>query len=77
MTIYHATNRTELDPMTSNLVAFSRKHKRQLRQLSKNFVPGGTRTHNLLIRSQMLYPVELQTPNQIVTARHYHCKNAQ
>src|SRR6266446_10632063 len=24
-------------------------------------VPGGIRTHNLLIRSQMLYPVELQT----------------
>jgi hypothetical protein len=24
-------------------------------------VPGGARTHNLLIRSQMLYPVELQT----------------
>src|SRR6267143_7064807 len=24
-------------------------------------VPGGTRTPNLLIRSQMLYPVELQT----------------
>jgi hypothetical protein len=25
------------------------------------FVPGGIRTPNLLIRSQMLYPVELQT----------------
>ena len=24
-------------------------------------MPGGIRTHNLLIRSQMLYPVELQT----------------
>jgi hypothetical protein len=24
-------------------------------------VPGGTRTPNLLIRSQMLYPIELQT----------------
>src|SRR5712691_6377340 len=24
-------------------------------------VPGGARTHNLLIRSQMLYPIELQT----------------
>ena len=28
-----------------------------------NGVPGGIRTHNLLIRSQMLYPVELQTRN--------------
>src|ERR1700681_596539 len=27
----------------------------------KKSVPGGIRTHNLLIRSQMLYPVELQT----------------
>jgi len=26
----------------------------------KNFVPGGIRTPNLLIRSQKLYPVELQ-----------------
>ena len=25
-------------------------------------VPGGIRTPNLLIRSQLLYPVELQTP---------------
>ena len=24
-------------------------------------MPGGIRTHNLLIRSQLLYPVELQT----------------
>jgi len=30
--------------------------------LSIKFVPGGIRTPNLLIRSQMLYPVELQTP---------------
>src|SRR5262249_13096276 len=29
--------------------------------LRKYLVPGGIRTHNLLIRSQMLYPVELQT----------------
>jgi hypothetical protein len=26
----------------------------------KNYVPGGIRTPNLLIRSQKLYPVELQ-----------------
>src|SRR6202035_405686 len=29
-------------------------------QLSSNLVPGGIRTPNLLIRSQKLYPVELQ-----------------
>jgi hypothetical protein len=29
-------------------------------------VPGGIRTHNLLIRSQMLYPVELQTQDKRV-----------
>jgi hypothetical protein len=28
----------------------------------KKCVPGGIRTPNLLIRSQLLYPVELQTP---------------
>src|SRR6267378_1356331 len=30
-------------------------------KIQKKRVPGGTRTPNLLIRSQMLYPVELQT----------------
>ena len=33
------------------------------KSLIANGVPGGIRTHNLLIRSQMLYPVELQTRN--------------
>jgi hypothetical protein len=33
-------------------------------QLSSNLVPGGIRTPNLLIRSQKLYPVELQALNQ-------------
>ena len=28
------------------------------------YVPGGIRTPNLLIRSQMLYPVELQTQDR-------------
>ena len=28
-------------------------------------VPGGIRTPNLLIRSQLLYPVELQTPRAV------------
>src|ERR1700730_2199723 len=32
-----------------------------VKPLGKKCVPGGTRTHNLLIRSQMLYPIELQT----------------
>ena len=32
-------------------------------------VPGGIRTPNLLIRSQLLYPVELQTLNGIVITR--------
>ena len=31
-------------------------------------VPGGIRTPNLLIRSQMLYPVELQTPVKLPIA---------
>jgi hypothetical protein len=26
------------------------------------FAPGAIRTHNLLIRSQMLYPIELRVP---------------
>jgi hypothetical protein len=30
-------------------------------------VPGGIRTPNLLIRSQLLYPVELQTPRCATT----------
>jgi hypothetical protein len=30
----------------------------------KNYVPGGIRTPNLLIRSQKLYPVELQALNR-------------
>jgi hypothetical protein len=34
-------------------------------------VPGGIRTPNLLIRSQLLYPVELQT--QFVAAAHSTC----
>jgi hypothetical protein len=43
------------------------KHTFQYRPLNQrkcfviSSVPGGIRTHNLLIRSQMLYPVELQT----------------
>ena len=32
--------------------------------IEKNSVSGGIRTPNLLIRSQMLYPVELQTQRE-------------
>jgi hypothetical protein len=40
---------------------FSLSLKSLRKSLVTNDVPGGIRTHNLLIRSQMLYPVELQT----------------
>jgi hypothetical protein len=36
------------------------------KSLMMSNVPGGIRTHNLLIRSQMLYPVELQTQDKRV-----------
>ena len=32
--------------------------------LLKNGTPGGSRTPNLLIRSQALYPIELRVQNQ-------------
>jgi hypothetical protein len=35
------------------------EHQRNV-EWRNNFVPGGIRTPNLLIRSQKLYPVELQ-----------------
>ena len=43
----------------------------------KRNVPGGTRTHNLLIRSQMLYPVELQTQENFrFSTADFRLKNA-
>ena len=38
------------------------QHKSFYIMILCQFVPGGIRTPNLLIRSQLLYPVELQTP---------------
>ena len=38
-----------------------KKNKRALQESPLlNGAPGGTRTHNLLIRSQMLYPIKLR-----------------
>ena len=39
----------------------SLRNKWRISAISRG-VPGGIRTPNLLIRSQLLYPVELQTP---------------
>src|SRR5437773_9470143 len=39
------------------------RHKPGFSRDGKKCVPGGIRTPNLPIRSQMLYPVELQTQN--------------
>ena len=36
----------------------------QRNSVQKNGVPAGSRTPNLLIRSQMLYPIELQVRNK-------------
>ena len=38
---------------------------------------GGTRTHNLLIRSQMLYPIKLraQRLDILIEQKKYNCKN--
>jgi hypothetical protein len=43
------------------LCAWTYSLTRKGRQNARMRVPGGIRTHNLLIRSQLLYPVELQT----------------
>ena len=39
--------------------------------------PGGTRTHNLLIRSQMLYPIKLraQRLSILIEQKKYNCKH--
>ena len=39
--------------------------------------PGGTRTHNLLIRSQMLYPIKLraQRLDILIEQKKYKCKH--
>jgi hypothetical protein len=37
-------------------------HVGHVNPFDRTRVPGGIRTPNLLIRSQLLYPVELQTP---------------
>jgi hypothetical protein len=54
---------TDLSPLkwqASGKQAFLNGGRSRRKYLVINRVPGGIRTHNLLIRSQKLYPVELQ-----------------
>ena len=48
-------------------------HRRSGAGLFFSYAPGETRTPNLLIRSQMLYPIELRAHNELRTADCGHC----